>query len=363
MEAFWLLTVLAALLFLQGTLVRRFGLRGLSYGRGFSKKAAFEGESVEMIETLSNRKPLPVPWLLAESRMSAHLRFSGDPVETVPPERGLEAYRREAFSMMPYTKVTRSRAVTLSKRGRYEAGSVSLTAGDLFGLAMQSLQVDTAAAISVYPRLLDAREMEWLSNRWQGDLLVKRWIAPDPYLIAGIREGQPGDARRDIHWAATARTGRLLVKVHDHTSAPKLFILLNVQRNERQWADLMEYEQGVIEKGISLVASLSVRILSEGLEVGFAANAPVGGDALPAMMLPASYAGRDADILEALARLRIVRVRNFHTLLDDISYVTGTDILILSAYDSPLIRERMEALRLRGNSTAFILLVENESTA
>ncbi len=360
MQAFWLLAVLAALLFVQGALVRRFGLRGLVYTRDFSKKAAFEGETVEMIETLGNRKLLPVPWLLTESRMSAHLRFPGDPVESAPPDRGLEAYRREAFFLMPYTKVTRSRPVTLGKRGRYEAGSVALTAGDLFGLARQSLRMNTGAAISVYPRLLDVREMDWLSNRWQGDLLVKRWIAPDPYLMAGIREGQPGDSQRDVHWAATARTGRLQVKVHDHTSAPKLFILLNVQKSERQWADLMEYEQGVIEKGISIAASLCVRVLSAGLEVGFAANGPIGEDTLPAMMPPASYAGRDLDILEVLARLRIARVRNFHTLLDDLSYVTGADILILSAYDSPFIRERMEGFRLRGNSAAFLLLSEDE---
>ncbi len=453
MRALVLIAVIAALFAAQAWLARRFGLRRLTYTRAFAKGAAFEGETVELVETIRNAKVLPVPWLVAESRMSPYLAFrelgvtgeanaggdgqgmeggegaggsagreanpavgaaigrskpdGGDgnsagravraPSDGVPPAGAeLMTYRRGVFFLAPYTRLTRSQPVTLLRRGRYDAGSVALTAGDLFGLAKESRQADASgrrgerkglfadapggmgpmhprrarffgpaafrnvpvietsgASISVYPRLLSARDLDIPSSRWQGDLIVRRWIAPDPYLVAGIREGRPGDPRRDTHWAATARTGRLQVKVRDHTSAPKLLVVLNVQKDERQWGDLMAYEQGAVEHAISLAATLCLRALGAGLEAGFAANAPLGDAPEPAVLLPARYAGRDTDILEALARLRVLRARTFHTFLDDLARVSGTDILILSQYDSALIRERMAALRMRGNSVAL----------
>ena len=83
-----------------------------------------------------------------------------------------------------------------------------MQAGDLFGLnTLPRMQADTGAAIEVYPRLLSPGEIPLPSTRWQGDLLVKRWIIPDPIWVNGVRPYTTGDERKDIHWRATARTG------------------------------------------------------------------------------------------------------------------------------------------------------------
>lgn len=358
MDILYLLAALAGILALQSFLLRRFGMRSVSYKRTFSKKAAFVGDTVEMVEVLRNAKILPLPWLRAESRMSPHLRFGGRAMDDGLHEMNEDAlFHRSVFFLAPFSQVTRRHAVTLEKRGRYAVGTVALTAGDLFGLSTQVKELDTQAAISVYPRLLDADALALPSSRWQGDLLVKRWIVPDPFLVGGIRDWQHGDAQRDVHWAATARTGRLQVKAHDYTANPKLLVVLNVQMHENQWGDLMDYEQNVIEEGISLAASLCVRALGGGVEAGFAANAPVEPTGQePVALLPARYAGRDEDILEALARLVIKRVRSFPTFLEGLGQLTGHDIMILSAYDSAMIQEQIAMLRLRGNSVALVTL-------
>lgn len=379
--------VLLAVIALQALLLRRYGLRRLSYSRAFSKKAAFAGDTVEMVEVIRNAKWLPVPWLRAESRMSPSLRFdgavAGNPSEAVPDgeEDGLHEmnedsmYHRSVFYLAPFSQVTRLSRLRLLSRGHYEVGSVALTAGDLFGFAQAAKQMDTGASIDVYPRLLADGELDIPSTRWQGDLAVRRWIMPDPFLVAGIRRWQPGDARRDVHWAATARTGRLQVKAHDHTADPKLLVVLNVQMREGQWGDLMEYERSVIEQGISLAATLCLKALAAGVEAGFAANAPLAAgisgespsrrnlcDAAPlpsgrtTWLPPARYAGRDTDLLEALARLRVLRTRNFHTFLGELGQISGQDILILSAYDSARIQAAMATLRLGGNLVALLPL-------
>lgn len=355
MNLLYLFAALAVLVWLQSVCLTRYGLSRLTYTRAFSRSTAFAGEQIEMIETLRNAKPLPLPWLKAESRLTPHLRFGGASAqEGALHEISGDAYHRSVFFVAPYSLLTRRQSVTLLKRGYYDAGSVALTVGDLFGMTTRTAQLHTGAAVCVYPRLLTQAELEaFPALRFQGEAQHKRWILPDPIWVAGIRPWRNGDARRDIHWPATARTNLLQVKARDYTADPRLLVILNVQRNENQWDNLMDYEQGPIERIISLAATLCVRALSQGVEAGVAANAPMGEASGPLYLAPARYAGRDEDILEALARLRIVRLKSFHTYLETLGPLTGMDILILSAYDSQLLQERMEMLRLRGNSVAL----------
>ena len=50
-----------------------FGLRGFSYERSFSRPAAYEGESVELIEVIQNRSPFFLPWVRVETSISTGL--------------------------------------------------------------------------------------------------------------------------------------------------------------------------------------------------------------------------------------------------------------------------------------------------
>ena len=74
MNLFWLLIVLLALGGAQSFVFSRFNFKLLKYTRTFSKRSVYEGETVEMVEQIVNRKLLPVPWLRVESRISPDLR-------------------------------------------------------------------------------------------------------------------------------------------------------------------------------------------------------------------------------------------------------------------------------------------------
>ncbi|GHU76772.1 hypothetical protein AGMMS49992_23030 [Clostridia bacterium] len=345
---------------LQSFVFRVTGKRGLTYRRAFSKTHAFEGETVELVEVIRNAKLLPVPWLRVESRMSPFLIFENSKILSTnkDDEREIEGdqYHRSSFYVGIFAQITRRHRVKLARRGYYPVGSVAMTGGDLFGLSQWTATLDTGAAVTVYPALLDGSEWGIPSSRWQGDLTVKRWIVQDPFLVSGIRPYQAGDAQRDVHWAATARMGTLQVKTHDFTSDPRLLVILNVQTKEHQWTDLMDYEQSRIEHGISLAASLTLRMLEAGLEAGFACNAPTFGETAPLVIQPRRSQQQAEAVLDALARLVVKRARNFPTFIDDLGRITGMDILILSCYDSDLIQERIAGLRAMGNSVALDIL-------
>lgn len=358
MSVLWILVVAGALALLQSVLFSLTNLRKIHYTRRFGRATAYEGETVELIEVIRNAKPFPVPWLRVESRISPFLRF-GHAGMGEEREIAAQQYHRSVFFLGPMSQVTRRHEVTCLKRGHYDVGSVALTAGDLVGLSLKSRQLTLPCELDVYPRILSEEELATPSTRWQGELVVRRWIMPDPFLTAGIRDYQPGDPLRDVHWRATARTGTLQVKVRDYTADPRMLVVLNVQTSEEQWGDLMDYEQEGIEQGIRIAATLCMRALGAGVEAGFASNACLTGEKGQGktIFVPARRSQAQANILlSTMARLLIHRETSFNTFLEELTLEKGIDVVILSTYDSEELRARMERLRRNGNSATLLRL-------
>ncbi|MBE0600486.1 MAG: hypothetical protein IH607_01765, partial [Firmicutes bacterium] len=74
------------------------------------------------------------------------------------------------------------------------------------------------------------------------------------------------------------------------------------------------------------------------------------------VLLPARSSAREGEILSALAHLTIKRTRTILKVLDDLCAYTGMDILLVSAYDSVLLQQKLAALRHAGNTAALQLI-------
>lgn len=349
----WVLVLsLLILALMQHIVLSKLALKGMKYTRRFSRPTAYEGDEAELVEIIRNDRPLFIPWLRAESRISPHLHFGRQENLEVSGER----YHKSIFFLRPFQQVTRRHVVRLTHRGVYDAGNVALTAGDLVGMGAQSLQLYTKAEIVVYPRLLPQQALPLPVSRMQGDLIVRRHLVTDPFLINGIRPYQQGDQPRDVHWPATARMGTLQVKTHDYTADTKLLAVINCQMSENQWGDLMEYEQALIEQAISLAATVCLHVLRGGVAAGFAANMPLEENGACALLLPERHASREEELLAAFAHLRIVRTRSFLSFLEDLYFLRDTDILLLTPYISPDMEARLDQLRRLGNTVTVHLL-------
>lgn len=358
MNGFVLVLSLAALTYVQHFIIHRFGLKGLHYTRRFSRRTAYEGEEAELIEVIRNDRLLFIPWVRAESRLSPYLRFGRQENLSISGER----YHKSIFTLAPYQQITRRHRVRLTRRGVYDTGNVTLSAGDLLTGGEAVSELHSPAEIIVYPRLLSENEVALPFSRLQGEWVIRRRLIPDPFWINGIRAYQRGDSVRDIHWPASARMGEIQVKTHDDTADTRLLVLINAQMSEDQWGELMEYEQPLIEHAISLAATVSLKALASGVAVGFAANMPMDETEKPAVLAPEAYRGRDEELLKAYARLRIRRCRNFLSFLDDLCVFRGTDMLLISAYVSDAVEERLKALEALGN-TVTIHLIEKEAAS
>ena len=345
MNVLVILIVFGSLCMLYGLLLSWFGLKGLHISRAFSRAAVFEGEDAELVEVVVNDRPLIIPWLRVESRISPHLRFGRR--ENLDVNGTM--YHQSLFTVMPYQRITRRHRVHFMHRGAYDIGNATLTAGDLTSFNQSVREQHMSVPILVYPRLLEDSDLPVPLARLTGEWSRRRQLLYDPFLINGLRPYQPGDPVRDIHWPATARMGETQVRLHDTSAQTRLMVLFNAQLSEEQWDNLMDYEQALIEQEISLAATLCVQALRSGLTAGFGCNMPLGTEKTCTLTLPSGGAAREEELLASFARLKILRVLNFNAFLSTLPEMSGLDIVVLSAYTSDALEEQLSVLRSRGN--------------
>lgn len=333
-------------------LIRR-GLNQLSCHREFSRTVVSEGDEAELIEIVRNDSPHTIPWLRVESRLSPYLRLGKQENLHI----GGEQYYCSLFTLMPYQQIRRRHRVKFLRRGVYDLGSASLTSGDLLGIYRYQRMQQLSAPVMVYPRLLDPEGLPMPLSYMMGEVVCRQHLLQDPFLVRGIRPYLPGDPVRDIHWAATARTGQAQVRVKDYTNQTRLMVVINVQSEEWMWGNVLtEQSAENMEYVISLASTLCVQAIRAGLSAGIAANMPLGGGKESLILQPAGGSVQEDAILSSMAQLTVTRSEPIHNLLEKLGNEGGLDILLLSRYDSESLQEDLQKLEQKGNRTYLHLL-------
>ncbi|TMV50836.1 DUF58 domain-containing protein [Paenibacillus mesophilus] len=361
MSVHWILIVTAVVLLLQGKAYQWWGLRGVSYRRHFDTRACFQGEEVQLIEVIANRKIIPLPRLRLESLMQAGLRFRSQSNLDISSGQLFQNHR-SLFSLMPYTQITRKHRVLCLKRGCYDLQTATMTGGDLFGMfsTYRTLYFDKQTRLLVYPERIPLGDIPLPSHSWQGDISVQRWIVDDPFRIAGVREYRYGDTMNMINWSATARSGSLQVHRRDFTADHRIMIVLNFEITETMWGAVTIPER--IEKGIAYAAAIAESCIARGIDTGFGCNGPVIDRPKQSVRIPPS--GGDAhlaDLYETMAMLQIERTEGFSEYLDYdlLQGTSNTDFIFITSFVSDKMERQFERLRLNGNAVQIMPLTDD----
>ncbi|RXJ02793.1 DUF58 domain-containing protein [Anaerobacillus alkaliphilus] len=360
MSMVWFIVVTILMILVQSFIFTKWGLTKVNYTRYFNKEAVFPGELFELVDEVSNRKLLPLPWLRLESKVSSNLQFTKKQDQLVVEDS--EEYHRTLFSLSPFEKVTRRHMVACRKRGYYQLKTVSLTLGDIVGFNEKAEAIDAKATIIVYPELVEIEEIPLPSHSWLGDLLVKRWIIQDPFVTAGVRQYTYGDPLNSVNWNATARTGQLQVSKRDFTADHHLMIYLNFDETEDIWMPILNPE--LIETGISYAASIATLTLSRGIRTGFGCNSylvdQANSDIKQAIRIEPHHSTDQLTYLyENMAKLAMDRSMNFPRFLkEEAENLYNTDILMISAIMSPAIEEVIKQIETQGSKVEVLLLAQ-----
>lgn len=183
------------------------------------------------------------------------------------------------------------------RRGVFPIGPSQVYSTDPLGLQTFSQKMPLVSELVVYPALIPLRN-SWLrgaaAQGWRGSAsALTRGDGDDFY---GVREYQPGDELRRVHWRTTARTGTLAVTEYAQGVTLDVVVALDLSRDA--YAGTGEGEGSALETAITLTATLLDDLLRHGHMVRLLTQS-----SQPADTLPASGAEEMPRFLEALARL------------------------------------------------------------
>ncbi len=164
-------------------------------------------------------------------------------------------------------------AIPTAARGVLTVGPVSVLRGDPLGLFERTNDRRGAALLYVHPK---TSTLEGLSLGHLRDLegLPSQQLARDDVSFHALREYQPGDDLRHVHWKSTARVGSVMVRQYEETRRSHFIVGLSADAGEYRMPD--EFELAISVAGsIGLRAIRDSRILEARTQHG-ALRAPTG---------------------------------------------------------------------------------------
>ena len=165
---------------------------------------------------------------------------------------------------------------------------------------------------------------------------------------ASVREFQPGDSIRMIHWPSTAKHDEFYVRLFDGTPASDSWILLDLDRS----VQLGEGPDSTEEHGVILAASLVDRVLHARQDTGLAIN---GRE--PAWIPPKRSASQRWEIFRALALAQPSELQLGYFLeRAGKSFGRQANLIVITASVQPAWLEALIPLTWRGIRPTVLLL-------
>lgn len=347
-----IILMVLAICIVQTQLYLKKGFDHVEYTCRFSKDEVTEGEEVSLIETVSNRKWLPLPWLKSELTTSKWLDCAEKQSEILGSRRTIPSF----FAVRSYQKISRSWKVRCLKRGVFRIDRVDLLGSDLLGFSSFSKSVLVGAHLTVLPRPLLAGEWAVPPQYTGGDDPVNQRLLADPFFIAGVREYTGHEPMNRIHWKATAHEGSLMVLKNQYTVRQNLGIFLNTQKRPSQTSQMDGDLQ--LEDCIRFCAYLFASSLPSQTPFCFLCNAPDGSENQPAAFAQESWG--ESFVLEQFHRLARLEVDRYEPLSSFFGRMDkpffATEILFVTTYIDEQIKAFAHEQVLHGASVTIFVL-------
>lgn len=247
MRLFFLSILVPAISYLWTVL----GIRGISVQSAPPPEHCQVGERFQQEITVTNNGRLPKLWLRVEEASDMPGRHDA-----------------AVLSLMPGDSHRWQSTVLCRRRGLYHLGSVVATSSDPFGLFSRRRVTGEPQTMLVYPATLDLPLFKASSFNEFGYGAGYQSISQISANASSVREFASGDSLNHIHWASTAHTGRLMVKMFDAdrsaNSSKTVWLVLDMQAG----GHVGEGEESTEEYGVTIAASLAKKHIDTGMRVG-----------------------------------------------------------------------------------------------
>jgi len=251
--------VAVAVLLLFSLAISSANLVGIKVQRDLSASEIKWGETVEAKLTVINQKSLSAFWLFWEDYVDKALDVEG-PIchfKTLAPNKSHK---------LPFR-------IHSTHRGFFKIGPAMVESSGPFGLIQRFLVGQQVDFLTVLPRVVPVEKGLVRGQRPIHQIPKRMSIFEDPSRFLGVREYQPGDSLRRIHWKATARSRTIQVKIFE--PAVLLGALLTVDMHPASYLEVTKEKEKVdslVELAITAAASLGEYIITGDQRVGLLSN-------------------------------------------------------------------------------------------
>ncbi len=321
----------------------RYSLVGVSCQRILSQQRVFPGEQVELKLRVQNRKLLPLPWLQLDDEVP--LRFTPD-ASAAEGNRPGSGFLGKTVALLWYTGASWHHRLDCDKRGYYQLGPITVTSGDIFGFYSRSAVQPLVDHILVYPRMFPIARLGIPSVYPLGETRAERRIFEDPARTIGVRDYNPCDSLRRVHWKASARHQQLKSKVYEPTTTLKVALFLAIDSFPN--VGLRGDEE--FELGISAAASIASHLSEQDSPVGLFVNTRQADSGQPVLIPPGSSTDHLVAVLEALAKVTAQASSPFEEFLESErgGFPWGTTLIFILSQPSESLRGIFASLKESG---------------
>ena len=154
-------------------------------------------------------------------------------------------------------------AVPTRRRGIVTVGPPSSVRSDPVGLFRRVRAWTKPIRVYVHPRTV---RVPFDATGFQADIegVVTAKLSSSDVSFHALRDYQPGDDRRNVHWPTTARTGRLIVRQFEETRRSHHVIFIDTLRDH--------WEEEPFETALSIAASLALTGITASHQVSMATS-------------------------------------------------------------------------------------------
>jgi uncharacterized protein (DUF58 family) len=347
------LALICLLFLLTGSVSRlwnKYCLHRIEYKRNLSRNRVFFGEEIVYEIEITNRKPLPLPWLQIEDELPERITLLKGKTTPTSEDRVVLS---NIFPVNMYHRVKRRFPIQCKQRGTFIFGPSSIRSGDLFGFFRREKRIETLDYLFVYPRLVPLERLGIPSRQFFGDIRLKRHLFQDPVLTAGVRDYVPGDSLKRIHWKSTARLGRLQTRVYEPTTTVDLSLFLDVRTLKAPlWGSIYQLQ----ELGIITAASISKYALEAGFRVGLYVNQITRFSQGTVRVPHSQHPDQMVHILEALAQLHQIDTTAIASFIrqEAANLPWGSTLVVISAQPTDELLGVLLDIKRAGRSVALI---------
>jgi uncharacterized protein (DUF58 family) len=281
--------------------------------------------------------------------------------ESVPLDLREGELTTEVISLAGHEERHLTYTLRCRRRGYYRLGPLRVEAGDVLGIEQVVMSADEPRPMIVYPRVVPLQRLGLPTRSALVTLPSRLPLFEDPTRIMGVRDYRGGDSPRRIHWTATARAGRLLVKQYQPAIARETLICLDVAL--RHYEPKGRHE--AIELAVVAAASLASHMIErEHLPVGLAADAldPLDDMRRRITLPPGAERGHLMSLLEVLARVQTIPDGDFGDLLrrESLNLSWGSTLIAVTGSIEDELSETLLFLKRGGHAVAVILVEQEE---